>query len=413
METIQKDITLWAMRTETPETFLEGSHVALPDSGVGDLRALGGEKTAFREAVDAASPGASPAERAADATLFYRLACELRIGDYLVLFHHDNLRLGRVAGTYLYDAAAKGLEHQRPVEWLKELPRAAFSRNALREVTSSPMKLFAVKRFADDFFAAVGIRYTGKGSGPSFTVKPQAVFHPGERNGIAGGASQLAAGGADRTIPAFRRGTVTGMQTGAAGMQSGAAGAVGVTGGTAVPVFSMVSPVPAAGRLSADLARIPSETARFILKTLGQSGARHVRTDFLCGLLRAMGYEAAMSPDASEVTARRDELCPRLVVRAASPGTMAAEAETLRAALKGGEYGLLFLFPDGDGPEDLAAAEAVPDTDNTSSAGSTGSPNIRAVGGKEFAALVARYYGALEEKYRRFVPLTWTVSPGQ
>ena len=82
----------------------------------------------------------------------------MRLGDLVVLpaKRDRRIHIGRVDGPYEYVAGAPdGYVNQRKVNWLKELPRTAFTQGALWE-TGSALTLFQVKNYADEYrFAAV------------------------------------------------------------------------------------------------------------------------------------------------------------------------------------------------------------------------------------------------------------------
>ena len=54
----------------------------------------------------------------------------------------------------MYVESAAEYVQQRSVEWIKRLPRTAFSQGALYEIGSA-MSLFAIKKYADEFLAAL------------------------------------------------------------------------------------------------------------------------------------------------------------------------------------------------------------------------------------------------------------------
>ena len=64
------------------------------------------------------------------------------------------VNIGVVRGDYVYDPSQADYVQTRKVQWLKHLPRTAFSQGALYEIGSA-MTFFAVKNYADEFMAAL------------------------------------------------------------------------------------------------------------------------------------------------------------------------------------------------------------------------------------------------------------------
>lgn len=65
------------------------------------------------------------------------------------------VNIGQISGDYQFDPSKdKKVPNRRQVKWLKHLPRATFSQNALHEIGSA-VTLFQVKNFADEFVAAL------------------------------------------------------------------------------------------------------------------------------------------------------------------------------------------------------------------------------------------------------------------
>lgn len=153
------DKKLWAARTEDERSFLDGGVIGLGWPETGSLSELPEDRDAFRGRIDAACPDQDAVARATAANLLWRLAREIRTGDLVVLVHGPTAHLGVVTGEYAFDASSAVCAHRRPVEWKKSLPRESFSREALRETGASPVPLFAVRRYAGEFFAALGEPY--------------------------------------------------------------------------------------------------------------------------------------------------------------------------------------------------------------------------------------------------------------
>ncbi|MDE7299648.1 MAG: restriction endonuclease, partial [Lachnospiraceae bacterium] len=88
--------------------------------------------------------------------MLYRFIHEVQIGDYVVFPSKSNrmINIGIVEGEYQYVDSAQQYVQQRAVKWVKHIPRTAFSQGALYEVGSA-MSLFAVKKYADEYLAAL------------------------------------------------------------------------------------------------------------------------------------------------------------------------------------------------------------------------------------------------------------------
>jgi restriction system protein len=123
---------------------------------MGDLSLLGSSRDGFKKKLALVSADWSPAQIAVSAGQPYRFVHEVKVGD-LVVFPSKidrKVHLGRVAGDYVYAVAPEpAYPNRRPVQWIRSVPRTAFSQGALYEIGSA-MSLFQVKNFADEFIAA-------------------------------------------------------------------------------------------------------------------------------------------------------------------------------------------------------------------------------------------------------------------
>jgi restriction system protein len=142
---------------EAHALFMEKSCIALGWPEMGDLNLLGRSRDGFKKKLFDKEPGKSVPQIAVSAGQPFRFVHEMKVGD-LVVFPSKvdrKVHLGRVTGGYAYSPAAEPeYPNRRPVEWLKSLPRTAFTQGALYEVGSA-MSLFQVKNFADEFIAAL------------------------------------------------------------------------------------------------------------------------------------------------------------------------------------------------------------------------------------------------------------------
>lgn len=121
---------------------------------MGDLRAVGRDRAAMKEALREAYPEAKPRAIPVWAGVLLRFAFEMEAGDLVVhpVKRDSTVAVGRVAGAYewLRDAPPGG-RHRRAVEWIEDgIPREAFSESARYEIGSS-ITLFCVRRHAHEF----------------------------------------------------------------------------------------------------------------------------------------------------------------------------------------------------------------------------------------------------------------------
>ncbi len=159
-----KDITLWGIHAgktgEADLLFLNENIIALGWGQMGDLKALGSTREHFKQHYAAtyqeaakAKPGSVPTS----AGQLFRFVHEMQIGDYVVYpsKHPKRVHLGRVTGDYQYSTSDNShYPQRRKVEWIRDLPRTAFSQGALYEIGSA-LSLFAVKNYADEFWSAI------------------------------------------------------------------------------------------------------------------------------------------------------------------------------------------------------------------------------------------------------------------
>lgn len=155
------EVTIWGVHAgkfgDADSLFAENSCIAIGWHEIGDLRNLGNNREAFKaqyaKVYSDAKLGAIPVS----AGLTFRFIHEIAVGD-LVIYPSKvdkHIHIGRVVSDYQYNPKInREYPHQRSVEWLKELPRTAFSQGALYEIGSA-ISLFQVKSYADEVVAAV------------------------------------------------------------------------------------------------------------------------------------------------------------------------------------------------------------------------------------------------------------------
>ena len=357
-------VKLWAVRASGDDSFSERGEIAFDWSEMGDLTALNPDRESFRAKFDAAYPDENAASRSAVSGALYRLVYEMQIGDYVACLHGDTVSLGTFSGPYEFRDGA----HRRAVNWLRHVPQASFSRDAMREMTCSPVRLFAVKRFAGEFLAQIGVTW----------IEPEPERPAAVKRSLA-----AAPDGAE-SVAALARPAATIKRTDAA---------------SATTVPAPVS-VRACAIRAADYAG--TDTAKFALDALRRSITREEFRQFVAGLLRAMGYTISLPPDGGlsefEMTARRDELFPPVLVQLRTVAVEETDIARLRDAVSPGRYGLVVTLRDLSERAKQALKQA---------------PYLRVVDGPELAALTLKYYCGLDERYRAMIPLRMVYVPAQ
>ena len=342
-----KTIKLWAVHS-LGDAFSTGQGtIAFDWPDMGDLSALEPDRDAFRKKFDAVYPDANAANKTAVAGALYRLVYEVEPGDYVACLHGETVSLGTVDGAYQFRDNAQ----TRPVHWLKHIDQSEFSRDAMREITCSPVRLFAVKRFAGEFLAPLGVAWT----------EPERPARP--------------ATAADTSTVSASAVPPTGTASAAPGGRTCALRAADYTG---------------------------TETAKFVLTALRRYLTRQNFRQFAAGLLRAMGYTISLPPDSGlnefELTATHDELSPPIFVQLRAGELRESDITRLQDALEPGQYGL--VITSGDFTERVR--QSLKRT-----------PYLRAVDGDELAALTLKYYCGLDERYRAMIPLRMVYMPAK
>lgn len=350
-------VKLWAVRAAGDDSFSERGEIAFDWSEMGDLTALNPDRESFRAKFDAAYPDENAASRSAVSGALYRLVYEMQIGDYVACLHGDAVSLGTVSGPYEYRDGA----HRRSVQWTRHAAQSGFSRDAMREITCSPVRLFPVKRFTAEFLSLLGVAYD----------EPERVTRPA----------------------AFRTSAPAPDESDASAVPTAAVRADAQT------LRASDNASRAAGKASA-VGNAETDAAKFVLDFLRRGLTREEFRQFVGGLLRAMGYAISASPDSGlsgfDMTARRDELSPPIWARVSAAALEDTEIDRLNAAIESGAYGLAIT------PYELSdrARESL-----------KRAPSLRVVAGEELAALTLKYYRALDERYRAMIPLRMVYVP--
>ncbi|MBR4545176.1 MAG: restriction endonuclease [Oscillibacter sp.] len=356
-----KTLKLWAVHS-LGDAFSTGQGtIAFDWPDMGDLSRLEPDRDAFRKKFDAVYPDANAANKAAVAGALYRLVYEVEPGDYVACLHGETVSLGTVDGAYQFRDNAQ----TRPVRWLKHIEQSEFSRDAMREITCSPVRLFAVKRFAGEFLAPLGVAWTE----PERPARPAAAADTVPAAAVTSTVSAVPPAGTASAAPR------TGTAPDAPGGRACVLRAADYTG---------------------------TETAKFVLATLRRYLTRANFRQFAAGLLRAMGYTISLPPDSGlnefELTATHDELSPPIFVQLRAGELRESDITRLQDALQPGQYGL--VITSGDFTERVR--QSLKRT-----------PYLRAVDGGELAALTLKYYCGLDERYRAMIPLRMVYMPAK
>ncbi len=147
---------------------------------------------------------------------------------------------------------------------------------------------------------------------------------------------------------------------------------------------------------------IIENTKDFILKELSRRLKGYELEGFVADLLRAMGYRTTISPQGGDsgidITAYKDELPPRILVQVKSQDGDIRETtiQSLKGAMREGDYGLFVTLSN-------YTKNAQKYLEST--------PIIRGINGTELVDLVLKYYEALNEKYRKMIPLKMVYIP--
>ena len=389
-----KTTKLWAAHSLGDAFTPDDGAIAFDWPDMGDLSALPPDREAFRQKFDEAYPDANAANRTAVAGALYRLAHEMEPGDYIACLHGDTVSLGTVSGPYAFRDNA----HTRPVNWLRHVQQSQFSRDAMREITYSPVRLFPVKRFAGEFLAVLGVEWLEPP-----TTRPASALTDSASGGVATASVSATASGIGAA--SARIGAASGI--GATASRIGAASGIGATASRigAATLSAVTGSASGGGTASRSCAfrnagEVPADTLKFTLDAIRDGLTRETFRQFAAGLLRAMGYAISAPPDGGlneyELTASRDELFPPVLVQLRAGEIKETDVLRLKDALSPGSYGLVMT------PYSLSdrARRALRDA-----------PYLRAVDGEKLAALTLKYYCDLDERYRAMVPLRMVYVP--
>lgn len=154
------DGAIWVIHAgrndEADDLFRKRGVIALGWNEMPDLAQLAPSREAFKVALAATHPNYKPGAIPVAAGQLYRFIHEMRPGD-TILFptrFDSQIHIGQVTGEYRHDPAADaGFPHQRPVKWIRAVPRSVFSQAARNEI-GGLQTLSSVNRTAAEFLAA-------------------------------------------------------------------------------------------------------------------------------------------------------------------------------------------------------------------------------------------------------------------
>ena len=147
---------------------------------------------------------------------------------------------------------------------------------------------------------------------------------------------------------------------------------------------------------------IIESTKYFILKELSRNLKGYALEEFVADLLRAMGYRTTVSAyggdNGIDITAYKDELPPRILVQVKSQDSDIKETtiQSLKGAMREGDYGLFVTLSN-------YTKNAQKYLEST--------PIIRGINGTELVDLILKYYGDLDDKYQKMIPLKMVYIP--
>jgi restriction system protein len=174
--------TLWGIHAgktgDADQLFLKQDVIALGFVEAGDLSKLTADREAFKVRLKECYAGRPEGFIRNAAGQLFRFIHELKAGDLVVYpSKRDRLvHIGEITGAAKYDTKTDaGYPRQRPVKWLKAIPRTHFSQGALYEIGSA-LSFFQVKNYADEFLAALA----GKEPAPDAKKDDQSISYVAE-----------------------------------------------------------------------------------------------------------------------------------------------------------------------------------------------------------------------------------------
>jgi restriction system protein len=156
-------LAVWGIRAgergEADALFLKNDVVALALDEIGPLHSLAIWE-AIKLAIAKSYPKKTAMAAARNAGQLFHFIHDMSIDDLVVYPSRIDKRIhiGRVKGSYYYDLTIlKAYPHRRGVQWLVNVSRDGFSRDALFEMGSATA-FFRIRRHAGEFQEALDVR---------------------------------------------------------------------------------------------------------------------------------------------------------------------------------------------------------------------------------------------------------------
>lgn len=136
---------------------VSGGFVSIGWDELGDLREIGDDQSALKDALRESERDAKSGAIPQWAGILRRFAFEMVEGDVVIAPSKQGpvFNIGRVTGPYEYHGDLSEHRHRRPVEWLLvDVPRTVFTEGAVKEM-SAMMTLFKVTTHEAEFQRAI------------------------------------------------------------------------------------------------------------------------------------------------------------------------------------------------------------------------------------------------------------------
>ncbi|HNX77986.1 MAG TPA: restriction endonuclease [Candidatus Rifleibacterium sp.] len=153
---MKASLTVWGIHAgrfgDAESLFIEKKCVALGWHEVGSLKKIGKARDDFKEALIKTYPAIKKGAIPNNAGQLYRFVHEMKVGDLIVYPRksHRTVQIGKITGEYEFvNDEIIHYPNRRRVEWLKELPRTAFTQGALYEMGSA-MSFFQIKNYSEE-----------------------------------------------------------------------------------------------------------------------------------------------------------------------------------------------------------------------------------------------------------------------
>jgi restriction system protein len=160
-DSVSNETVVWGVHAvagdEADNLFLKGNVIAMGFKGIEDMSLIPEGKDGIKKVLSHMVPALTAGAIANYAGQLYRFSHEVALGNMVVYPSKGDkhMHLGRVTGPYRYDPSLSAhYPHMHRVEWLRKVPRTAFSQGALYE-TGAFLTVFQVKNYAAEFIFAM------------------------------------------------------------------------------------------------------------------------------------------------------------------------------------------------------------------------------------------------------------------